>query len=173
MSSHSNNFHYNNYSVNNFKDNFNSYNLNTFHQSNIYPYYYNIDNNSNNYKNPDYPISQKVIYIPGSQNQSNINNSINSNYMIKYNYAIEKDLCGIKNYENNCYFNSGLQILVSCERFLEELKKYYIYNKPLTNLLKEAIYKLQKEKNYDPLKFLTYFTTKNTEFFGVQSCSQN
>ena len=93
--------------------------------------------------------------------------------MIKYNYAIEKDLCGIKNYENNCYFDSGLQILVSCERFLEELKKYYIYNKPLTNLLREAIYKLQKEKNYDPLKFLTYFTTKNTEFFGVQSCSQN
>lgn len=93
--------------------------------------------------------------------------------MIKYNYAIEKDLCGIKNYENNCYFNSGLQILVSCERFLEELKKYYIYNKPLTNILREAIYKLQKEKNYDPLKFLTYFTTKNTEFFGVQSCWQN
>ena len=172
MSNPSYNFHYNNCQSNNFNDRDNSYNRNTFHQSNNSPYIHNIYNND--YKNLDYPGFQKANYIQGSQNQTNINNPIINDCMIKYNYGFEKDLCGIKNYGNNCYFNSGLQILVSCERFLEELKKYNTcYGGPLTKLLREAIYILQNEKKYEPYAFLTYFTKKNTEFFGVQSCSQN
>ena len=164
MSITSNNFHYNNNNQsNNFNDMNNPYNRSTFHQSNNYPYYRN--NNNYDYNNLD--------YYYGSQNQTNVNNPIINDNVIKYNYGFEKDLCGIKNYGNNCYFNSGLQILVSCERFLEELRKYYMCGGPLTKLLSEAIYILQNKKKYDPYEFLTYFSTKNTEFFGVQSCSQN
>ncbi len=50
------------------------------------------------------------------------------------------------------YLNSGLQILVSCKIFVEELKKYNT-NKILTYLTKQAIHKLLNEKNYDPKEF--------------------
>ena len=160
------------YIPNNYINNLN-YNNQTYiiQKNNIIPFR-NIDNNID-YKNFDNQIIPQNNYT--NYNQNNMNNSIdNYDYLFKNNIDIRENLCGIKNYGYNCYLNSGLQILVSCERFLEELNKCYIANnRPLTTLLKDALFQLQNVKKYDPKRFLTYFSAKNSEFYGVQSCSQN
>lgn len=115
-------------------------------------------NNINNYQNDHNIISGRNIDINKDYGEIYLDNKVN--------------LCGIKNYGNNCYFNSGLQILASCEKFIEELKKYNC-NKILTKYVKEAIHILQNEKIYEPLEFLKYFSEINHESFTAQSCSQN
>lgn len=115
-------------------------------------------NNNNNYQYDHKKISERNIDNNKDYGKIYLDNKVN--------------LCGIKNYGNNCYFNSGLQILASCEKFIEELKKYSC-NKILTNYIKEAIFILQNEKIYEPIEFLKYFSEINHESFTAQSCSQN
>ena len=124
-----------------------------------YPNFYNLNTENNNYTN----------YTNGPKDK---NEKIFEKYNMKDYQNKEINLCKIKNYGNNCYLNSGLQILVSCKIFVEELKKYNT-NKILTNLTKQAIHKLLNEKNYDPKELLIYFSRINNEFTLVQSCSQN
>lgn len=110
----------------------------------------------------------KLFNADKAVSSENNNNNI---FLTNYNNK-ETNICGIKNYNNNCYFNSGLQILASCNKFVEELKKYNS-DSFLVRLIKEAVDKLLNEKKYDPLNFLNYYTYLNKEFLGVQSCSQN
>ena len=86
---------------------------------------------------------------------------------------IEKKPCGIINYGNNCYLNSGLQILAACDKFVEELKNDKYNESRLIKLLNDAFNNILKGDLYDPKDFLDYFCSINLEFFGSQSCSQN
>ena len=71
-------------------------------------------------------------------------------YTIKNQYYYENndssgDYCGIKNYCNNCYFNSGLQIMASCIDLVNELNKIN-YPRGIIKFLKDAIYVLLNKK---------------------------
>ena len=106
----------------------------------------------------------------------NISNSnININYEIDLNskfnpksflYYKEKNQMnsGIINYGNNCYLNTGLQILASCDFFVEELQKIRTHKNSLVNLIKEAFDLLQQGHQYDPKNFIEYLSKNNTEF---------
>ena len=82
---------------------------------------------------------------------------------------------GIINYGNNCYLNTGLQILASCFIFVKELQTIDPYEDSLlVNLIKEAFYLIQNGHKYDPKTFLEFFSKNNTEFnIGEKNCSQN
>jgi ubiquitin C-terminal hydrolase len=110
---------------------------------------------------------------PTSKQTGNVNNKF-------FNYDInkterKKKLCGIINYGNNCYFNSGLQILATCKKLVEELKKSKNINSGFIGLINEAMCDLlnkDKEK-YDPKNFLNYFCKITNENFFSQYCSQD
>ena len=112
-----------------------------------------INNNYNNIK----INNQNKIKDNGDSIVNNINNR-----------------CGLQNIGNNCYLNSGLQILARCSSFLEKLQCFYDVKFPFISLLYDTFTKLLTEKNYDPSPFVKKFCEMNHEFnFGEQSCSQN
>jgi len=121
-----------------------------------------------------------MILINNSNNKDNnlINYHDNSKNIDKFNtkndnnYYWQNETGGIMNYGNNCYLNSGLQILASSELFVNELIKYSNDKSTLINLLKEAIYKILNKEIYDPQYFLNYFRGISKDFYS-QSCSQN
>ena len=83
---------------------------------------------------------------------------------------------GIYNIGNNCYLNSGLQILASCDIFVDELDKINILKtKNIVYYLKDAFdYLLNIKKTYEPSKFIRCFSEKNNDFIlGTQCCSQD
>ena len=82
-------------------------------------------------------------------------------------------ICGIRNIGNNCYLNSGLQIIASCQELILELNKSnYVGN--FVKLLKNAIKSLLEDNIYDPTNFIDYFSRHNSDFIrGSQCCSQN
>ena len=84
-------------------------------------------------------------------------------------------ICGIYNLGNNCYLNSGLQILASCDKLVDELDKYNnTYGDNIINLLKTAFDYLLNKTMYNPKYFINEFSKKNNDFvFGTQCCSQN
>ena len=127
-------------------------------------YYYgqkNIDNNSPNYDD----TQQKNEKSKRKHYMTNVN--IINNY--------QTGLCGIQNIGNNCYLNSGLQILSRCSRFVEKLRVLYDPKYPFTALLYEAFSNLlTKKERYNPSEFVNKFCSINKEFIvGEQSCSQN
>lgn len=75
---------------------------------------------------------------------------------------------------NNCYINSGLQIIISISQLLEELNKCEYNNEAkLTNLLKDTIHNMLNNKIFDPNKFIDLFCLINEDFIkGEQNCSQ-
>ena len=82
-------------------------------------------------------------------------------------------ICGIINLGNNCYLNSGLQIMASCIELVNELKEINISNR-IIPYMKEAMLSLLSKKIYNPEKFINYFCSKNSDFIrGSQCCSQN
>ena len=83
-------------------------------------------------------------------------------------------ICGIYNYGNNCYLNSGLQIIARCKSFFKELENFSAYD-DFIYLLYNAIDKLLNYNisAYDPLEFINAFCEKNIDFvMGNQCCSQ-
>jgi ubiquitin C-terminal hydrolase len=161
-----------------------------YRDNNNYYYYHHIPSNSGFYGN-QYSNNSSVYNYDENYPNFNSTNTEDNKYTNYTNYLKDKNnnktfekynmkdyqnkginLCKIKNYGNNCYLNSGLQILVSCKIFVEELKKYNTKS-VLTNLTKQAIHKLLNEKNYEPKEFLIYFSRINNQFPLVQSCSQN
>ena len=82
-------------------------------------------------------------------------------------------ICGIINLGNNCYLNSGLQILASCDELIYELYNTDS-NQRIIPHIKNAINSLLTEKIYNPNSFIDYFCSKNSDFIrGSQCCSQN
>ena len=70
------------------------------------------------------------------KNNNNYNSMENNNNIMSYNdshydkYYINKSkVYGIKNKENNCYLNSGLQILASCNELVDLINHYHYYLK--------------------------------------------
>ena len=89
---------------------------------------------------------------------------------------IDSKPSGIYNIGNNCYLNSGLQILASCDDLVDELNEINIaYAKNIIYYLKDAFdYLLNKKITYEPSKFIKCFSEKNNDFIlGTQCCSQN
>ena len=83
------------------------------------------------------------------------------------------DICGIINLGNNCYLNSGLQIIASCRELLYELDNINSSQR-IIPLIKKAIYSLLNDKIYNPNDFMNYFCSHNSDFIrGSQCCSQN
>ena len=83
-------------------------------------------------------------------------------------------VCGIINIGNNCYLNSGLQIIASCEELIKELKKNNDFSNKLIGLLNEAFDSILYKNIYDPERFIEYFCSINYDFIkGSQACSQN
>ena len=91
------------------------------------------------------------------------------------NDVYENDIiCGIENVGNNCYLNSGLQIILRCKPFLDEIQK--IDNKKFSFVykFKEVLLNLQTNEKYNPSKFIKYFCDKNENYLeGAQCCSQS
>ena len=102
-----------------------------------------------------------------NDNKNLINNKLNK--------TIEtvKKPCGIINYGNNCYLNSGLQILATCDKFVKELEKYKNIKNGFIGLINEALYKILNEDIYDPKLFLHHFCFINSESSSTRYCSQN
>ena len=69
-------------------------------------------NNNPNYHSDIIPKDNNIIM----QSEKISNESIITNQI-----KINKKPCGIINYGNNCYLNSGLQILFSWDKLIEEL----------------------------------------------------
>ena len=164
--------------------------------------YYQVINPVNNFINyvPSNYYNSNHNHITNNINYQLINNNnynenrfaknTNSDSINQYNSSIEhnhqnnitlntkkilysKKPCGIINYGNNCYLNSGLQILASCKLFIQEFEKYKGIKSCLFDYLKEAFYKLLNEEIYDPKNFLIYFCKLNNEKIESQHCSQN
>ena len=103
-----------------------------------------------------------------------------ANFQIKYhddfNYNNSK-VCGFINLVNNCYLNSDLQILASCEELVYLLKncENELNSDNIVSYLKEALNTLLSSSIiYDPSNFINCFCSNNNDFIkGSQCCSQN
>ena len=128
-------------------------------------FYFNYNYNTTS-SVPRYGKSVDVRGIPPRKNtfsKGGVNESKDSSSKI----------CGIMNIGNNCYLNSGLQILASCDELVNKLFKTDS-NRGIIPHIKDAIKSLLTEKMYNPTKFIDYFCSQNSDFIrGSQSCSQN
>ena len=129
-------------------------------------------------KNKDDYLVSSSAYVSGLNysHNSNISNSriTSKKENIYNNITINNDLCGIKNVGNNCYLNSGLQILARSDIFVNKLIPFNNNKFPFTAILYQAFESLLNKKVYDPSLFIKYFCQKNQDFIiGEQSCSQN
>ena len=125
-------------------------------------YYYNI------HKNPNYKVYQnkRSSYQQPSYPQKNYEDDFDFN---------NSKICGIANLGNNCYLNSGLQILASCKELVNLIKKDKISGFNNVSELKNAFETLlSNSKLYYPNTFIKCFCSKNTDFVrGSQCCSQD
>ena len=106
--------------------------------------------------------------------QDNRTFNFNRNFIPNSSFKTNSDVCGIINIGNNCYLNSGLQILASCEQLVYELDNISFEANTFVGLLKNAFDVLLNQGIYNPEKFINYFCKINYDFIkGRQSCSQN
>lgn len=181
-SCYNNNIYYNNYNCN---IDYNSANKNYLIANNHEISYYD---NYNNPKSNDFSLISKINSNHTDDNQnihynniSTDNNNIITLKKVKISYESiipneasgNKKPCGIINYGNNCFLNSGLQILSSCNKLIKELDKYKNIKSGLIGLLVDAFYKIFRSDVYDPIKLYNYFCKINNEALNVQYCSQN
>ena len=152
----------------NYSSNFSYSNYNPSSNSSINKIYNNSDFlGSSNFNNN---LTSNNSYGSFYQNDKYKYQDYRENYLLN-----DTKFGGIINYGKNCYLNSGLQILISCDEFVNELKRNNDGRNEtnLVNLTKEAINTLMIGQKYDPAKFISLFGTKNRDFDGVQNCSQN
>lgn len=92
-----------------------------------------------------------------------------------YNNSYNQDICGIINLGNNCYLNSGLQILASCRELVHELDKTSCGgSNNIIPYIKNALNSLLSKNMFDPRSFMDHFCSRNSDFIrGAQCCSQN
>ena len=92
-----------------------------------------------------------------------------------YNNSYNQDICGIINLGNNCYLNSGLQILASCRELVHELAKTSSGgSNNIIPYIKNALDSLLSKNMFDPRSFMDHFCSRNSDFIrGAQCCSQN
>lgn len=83
--------------------------------------------NINNYTNYNYGLYNHIL-ISSKKSQEN-------KYQVTTKEIKEE---GIINYGNNCYLNSGLQILASCNQLVKELEKYMNIKNGLIGLMNNA-----------------------------------
>ena len=89
-------------------------------------------------------------------------------------FKTNSEVCGIINIGYNCYLNSGLQILASCEQLVYELDNISFGVNTFIDLLKNAFDTLLNQALYNPEKFINIFCKINYDFIkGRQCCSQN
>ena len=135
-------------------------------------------NNLKIMKNKYQNEKEKEFISYNNNKNNNINMNINSNKkylndIIKDNICYSKyNICGIINYGKNDFLNTSLQILSSCEIFVNILNKYSNYKSELLKLLKEAINIILTQEKYDPRYFLDYYH-KISQDFENPSCCQN
>jgi ubiquitin C-terminal hydrolase len=181
----SNNYHYLKYINQKFPEienndvlgNANEYNNNILNSNK-----YNLDKNNITKNN------NNIIDRNSSNNIPKLNNTLKeynilmvnekklekpSDLFITSEKKINKLPCGIINYGNNCYLNSGLQILATCDNFVKELRKFNNIKYGLIFLINDAFYKILKEQIYDPKNILIFFCNLNNEHLSSQYCSQN
>ena len=102
-------------------------------------------NNLKIMKNKYQNEKEKEFISYNNNKNNNINMNINSNKkylndIIKDNICYSKyNICGIINYGKNDFLNTSLQILSSCEIFVNILNEYSNYKSELLKLLKKAI----------------------------------
>ena len=131
-----------------------------------------IKNNLANIAYQEERISMKDDYCVQQGGNGSKRNNI-STYANNYSIG-DANLCGIINIGNNCYLNSGLQILARCSSFVDKLAIFYSTQYPFVAKLYKAFNTLLTEKVYDPSPFVEYFCKINKDFsMGEQSCSQN
>ena len=83
------------------------------------------------------PVTKKYYIDYEHKNNKKLEEKSEFNEAYKgKNYSLGSDITGIKNVGNNCYLNSGLQILARCEKFVEKInfiskrdpkKLFYLY----------------------------------------------
>ena len=135
------------------------------------------NNKKSDTSNIQYSNLNKIKFLDQNsehQEDTDSSDSSDSRDEDKY-YQNNTTVCGIKNIGNNCYLNSGLQILVSCEELIELLEKdeFDDIGKIMT-LFKKAMITLLNKKIYNPKKFIDCFCKLNSDFIkGSQCCSQN
>ena len=180
-----NNYHYTNKNIN---ENF--LNNNSNHNTNNSEYLFSM-NNTNNFYSPNNPEQLNPINYTNKDEELNLMNYNPNNYP-NNNYDLDNDILipesqenkyqvttneikeeGIINYGNNCYLNSGLQILASCNQLVKELEKYIDIKNGLIGMMNNAFVKILNKDLYDPLDLWAYFCHKNNEHLEAQYCSQN
>jgi ubiquitin C-terminal hydrolase len=117
-------------------------------------------------QNNNYYQYNRSLYQQPNYHERNYDNDSNFN---------NSKICGITNLGNNCYLNSGLQILASCEELVKLIKNDRISGDNIVNELKNALDTLLSDsKTYYPEKFIKLFCSKNIDFIrGSQCCSQD
>jgi len=136
---------------------------------------YNNSNAMNKYSNYSHMKNNKN-YNSMENNNNIMSYNKNDNDKYYFNNLKVSKVCGIKNKENNCYLNSGLQILASCNELVDLINHchYYLKNKTILTELEDAFNALLNNKNYDPTNFINYFCSLNVNFIrGSQCCSQD
>ena len=108
-------------------------------------------------------------------NESSDSSCDEDEYSMENYYDNNNQVCGLKNLGNNCYLNSGLQILASCEDLIDLLEKNdYKNTGKILILFKKVMISLLNRKIYNPKKFINCFCKLNKDFVkGSQCCSQN
>lgn len=140
-------------------------------------------------KNTKYEIlAIKNVYNKEKQLGTLKNISLFYKKMYSYEEDIEKEpiinnnndvyendnICGIENVGNNCYLNSGLQIINRFKPLVDELKKPYYQNYDFISVLNEVLENLQSKKIYNPTDFIKFFCKRNKDYIeGAQCCSQS
>ena len=148
-------------------------------ETDYHPYIFNdevkktekLDQSKSNIKDINIIDSKQKEEIESSDSDSD---DEDENYL-RNNNDINIQTCGIINLGNNCYLNSGLQILASCEDLIDLLQKNEYKNKDkILNLFKKAMKSLLNRKIYNPKNFINCFCKLNNDFVkGSQCCSQN
>ena len=135
----------------------------------------NNDEDKNNIINSENKNSIKNMDIENNKLNQELLNNINQKYdKNQINNLKETKICGINNLGNNCYLNSGLQILASCYELVNVLNKNKNVKFGIVTLFKKAMKSLLNESIYNPKEFINYFCAINNDFTkGNQCCSQN